>query len=101
MSEAAAKSPHPCIVARSLSTTNGWHCGAGCYYRHQLRGRRLDRFGNDRAHFGRRAHQLKGAARGEMPMTGILQRHGMRTRDRNGEAGFTLVEILVVITIIG
>jgi general secretion pathway protein G len=34
-------------------------------------------------------------------MTGILQRHGMRTRDRNGEAGFTLVEILVVITIIG
>jgi general secretion pathway protein G len=34
-------------------------------------------------------------------MTGILQRHGMRTQDRNGEAGFTLVEILVVITIIG
>ena len=34
-------------------------------------------------------------------MTGILQRHRTRTRDRNGEAGFTLVEILVVITIIG
>jgi general secretion pathway protein G len=36
-----------------------------------------------------------------MPMTRISQRHGTRTRRRNGEAGFTLVEILVVITIIG
>ena len=34
-------------------------------------------------------------------MTRILQRHGTRARGRNGEAGFTLVEILVVITIIG
>jgi general secretion pathway protein G len=36
-----------------------------------------------------------------MPMTRMLQRHGTRARDRKGEAGFTLVEILVVITIIG
>jgi general secretion pathway protein G len=36
-----------------------------------------------------------------MPMTRMLQRHGKTTRRRNGEAGFTLVEILVVITIIG
>lgn len=34
-------------------------------------------------------------------MTRFLQRPRTRTRDRNGEAGFTLVEILVVITIIG
>jgi general secretion pathway protein G len=34
-------------------------------------------------------------------MTRMLQRHGKATRRRNGEAGFTLVEILVVITIIG
>ncbi len=34
-------------------------------------------------------------------MTRIPQRHGTRTRRRSGEAGFTLVEILVVITIIG
>jgi len=31
----------------------------------------------------------------------MLQRHGKATRRRDGEAGFTLVEILVVITIIG
>jgi general secretion pathway protein G len=36
-----------------------------------------------------------------MPMTRMLQRHATRVRDRKGEAGFTLVEILVVITIIG
>jgi len=34
-------------------------------------------------------------------MTRMLQRHGKATRRRDGEAGFTLVEILVVITIIG
>lgn len=34
-------------------------------------------------------------------MTRMLQRLGRPTRRRNGEAGFTLVEILVVITIIG
>jgi len=34
-------------------------------------------------------------------MTRISQRHGARAGARNGEAGFTLVEILVVITIIG
>ena len=34
-------------------------------------------------------------------MTRMLQRHGKVTRRRDGEAGFTLVEILVVITIIG
>jgi general secretion pathway protein G len=36
-----------------------------------------------------------------MPMTRILGRLGKATRRRSGEAGFTLVEILVVITIIG
>lgn len=34
-------------------------------------------------------------------MTRMLQRLGRPARRRNGEAGFTLVEILVVITIIG
>lgn len=34
-------------------------------------------------------------------MTRMLQRLGRLARRRNGEAGFTLVEILVVITIIG
>jgi len=34
-------------------------------------------------------------------MTRMLHRLGKMTRRRNGEAGFTLVEILVVITIIG
>jgi len=34
-------------------------------------------------------------------MTGMLHRLGRAKRRRNGEAGFTLVEILVVITIIG
>lgn len=34
-------------------------------------------------------------------MTRMLQKLGKATRRRNGEAGFTLVEILVVITIIG
>jgi general secretion pathway protein G len=34
-------------------------------------------------------------------MTRMLGRLGKATRRRNGEAGFTLVEILVVITIIG
>ena len=34
-------------------------------------------------------------------MTGVLQRLGKAARRRNGEAGFTLVEMLVVITIIG
>lgn len=34
-------------------------------------------------------------------MTRMVQRLGKATRRRNGEAGFTLVEILVVITIIG
>jgi general secretion pathway protein G len=36
-----------------------------------------------------------------MLMTQMLQRHGRVMRRRSGEAGFTLVEILVVITIIG
>lgn len=36
-----------------------------------------------------------------MPMTRMLQRFGEARRRRDGEAGFTLVEILVVITIIG
>jgi general secretion pathway protein G len=36
-----------------------------------------------------------------MPMTRMLQKLGKATRRRSGEAGFTLVEILVVITIIG
>ena len=34
-------------------------------------------------------------------MTRVLQRNGKAARRRDGEAGFTLVEILVVITIIG
>jgi len=34
-------------------------------------------------------------------MTRMLLRHGKAKRRRDGEAGFTLVEILVVITIIG
>ena len=34
-------------------------------------------------------------------MTRMMQRLGKATRRRDGEAGFTLVEILVVITIIG
>ena len=34
-------------------------------------------------------------------MTRMLLRHGKANRRRDGEAGFTLVEILVVITIIG
>ncbi len=56
-----------------------------------------DRLGNDRASFGQPDRRMS-SGRHDMIVGGRATR---RRRSRGGEAGFTLIEILVVITIIG